>query len=65
MAEGLVDLGLSAGVKPWDLAPAKILLEEAGGCLTDLAGAPTIASGAVLASNGRLHEPALRLFHAR
>jgi histidinol-phosphatase len=38
----------------------KILVEEAGGRLTDVAGTPSIYNGSVLATNGRLHEPALR-----
>jgi fructose-1,6-bisphosphatase/inositol monophosphatase family enzyme len=39
----------------------KILVEEAGGRLTNFAGRPTIYDGTVLASNGRLHAEALRL----
>ena len=38
----------------------KILVEEAGGRLTDFSGAPTIYSGSVLATNGHLHDLALR-----
>jgi histidinol-phosphatase len=49
------------GLKPWDLAPCKVLLEEAGGRLTDLEGRPTIYSGTALATNGRLHAAALAL----
>jgi histidinol-phosphatase len=39
----------------------KILVEEAGGRLTDFAGKPDIYSGSVLATNGLLHDEALRL----
>jgi histidinol-phosphatase len=49
------------GLKPWDLAPCKILVEEAGGTFTDLDGRPTIYSGSALATNGHLHEAALGL----
>jgi histidinol-phosphatase len=49
----------SRGLKPWDLAACKILVEEAGGVFTDLAGRTTIYSGSALATNGRLHETAL------
>ena len=38
----------------------KILVEEAGGRFTDFAGRPTIYNGRVLATNGRLHDAALR-----
>jgi histidinol-phosphatase len=39
----------------------KVLVEEAGGRFTDFTGAPTIYTGSVLATNGRLHEAARRL----
>jgi histidinol-phosphatase len=60
---GQAELMLEADLKPWDLAPFKVLFEEAGGRLTDFEGCPTIYSGTVLASNGRLHEAALALLH--
>jgi histidinol-phosphatase len=56
---GQAELMLEADVKPWDLAPFKVLFEEAGGRLTDFAGRPTIYSGTALASNGSLHAEAL------
>ena len=52
---GQAELMLEADVKPWDVAPFKVLFEEAGGRFTDFAGQPTIYSGTALASNGRLH----------
>ncbi len=51
------------GLKPWDLAPCKILVEEAGGVFTDLDGRSTIYTGSALATNGHLHEASLRLLH--
>ncbi len=51
---------IEAGVQIWDLAPLKILVEEAGGRFTDLSGRATVASGHCLASNGRVHEHVLR-----
>ena len=51
-AEGWIE----AGVQLWDLAPMKVLLEEAGGRFTDLAGVPTVASGHCVASNGLVHD---------
>jgi len=56
---GQAELMLEADLKPWDLAPFKVLFEEAGGRLTDFEGRPTIYSGTALASNGQLHEEAL------
>ena len=61
VAEGKAEIYLEADLKPWDLAPMKILVEEAGGRLTDFHGRPTIYDGSVLATNGRLHDEALRL----
>jgi histidinol-phosphatase len=37
----------------------KPILEEAGGTLTDLSGADRIDSGAVVATNGHLHDEVL------
>lgn len=62
---GQAELMVEMDLKPWDLAPFQVLFEEAGGRLTDLAGRPTIYSGSVLASNGRLHEEALALLAPR
>lgn len=56
---GQAELMLEADVKPWDLAPLKVLFEEAGGRFSDFEGRPTIYSGTALASNGRLHAEAL------
>jgi histidinol-phosphatase len=58
---GQAELMLEADLKAWDLAPFRILFEEAGGRFTDFAGRPTIYSGTVLASNGHLHDEALAL----
>jgi len=62
VAEGKAELYLEVDLKPWDLAPCKILVEEAGGRFSDLDGRPTIYSGTALATNGRLHDAALALF---
>lgn len=56
---GRAEAWIEAGVQLWDLAPMKVLLEEAGGRWTDLAGAATVATGHALASNGRVHDHVL------
>ena len=61
VASGRAELYMETDLKPWDVAPVKILVEEAGGRLTDFAGRPTIYDGSVLATNGRLHKAALEL----
>lgn len=69
VAEGKAEIyaeiyGEGGGLKPWDLAPCKILVEEAGGIFTDLEGHPTIYTGSALATNGHLHEAALGLLRS-
>jgi histidinol-phosphatase len=54
-AEVMVEVGLSA----WDAAAPLVLVEEAGGRVTDLAGDRSITSGSLLATNGRMHEQVL------
>ena len=45
------------GLNPWDTAAGVLLIEEAGGTVTDFKGAPLdIYSPRVLASNGLVHE---------
>ena len=65
VAEGKAEIYVEVDLKPWDVAPVKILVEEAGGRLTDFAGRPTIYGATVLATNGRLHAEALRLLTGR
>lgn len=60
VAEGKVELYAELDLKPWDLAPCKLLVEEAGGRFTDWEGQPTIYSGTAVATNGHLHDAALR-----
>jgi histidinol-phosphatase len=61
VAAGKGEIYAEADLKPWDAAPMKILIEEAGGRLTDFEGKPDIYTGSVLATNGLLHDEALRL----
>jgi myo-inositol-1(or 4)-monophosphatase len=44
-------------LNPWDVAAGKLLVEEAGGVVTDFGGGPVDIYGQeTLASNGRIHE---------
>jgi histidinol-phosphatase len=65
VAEGKAEVYVEVDLKPWDIAPVKILVEEAGGRLTDFSGRPTIYDGRVVATNGRLHDQALQLLNGR
>ena len=59
VAEGSVDVATEPEVSLWDLAPLQVIVEEAGGRFTDLAGNATVEGGSVLSTNGLLHEAAL------
>ena len=61
VAAGKAELYLEVDLKPWDVAPMQVLVEESGGRLTDFSGRATIYDGSVLATNGRLHEQTLAL----
>jgi histidinol-phosphatase len=61
VAEGKAEIYAEMDLKPWDLAPCQVLVEEAGGRFTDFEGRSTIYGGSALATNGRLHDAALRL----
>ncbi len=59
VAEGAAEGMVEEGIHSWDLAPAMVILEEAGGKLTDLEGNRTIHGRGVLASNGSMHDALL------
>jgi histidinol-phosphatase len=59
LLDGQADAWLEAGVKPWDLAPLLVLVEEAGGRFTDFSGRRTPHSGSAVAAGAALHEAAL------
>ncbi|HYU11883.1 MAG TPA: inositol monophosphatase family protein, partial [Stellaceae bacterium] len=58
VAAGRFDGFWEFGLSPWDIAAGLLLVREAGGFVSDLAGGQTMmASGDVLAANDRLHLP--------
>lgn len=61
--EGYVEQGL----KPWDYAAAMLIIQEAGGVLTDEKGSPLspFSGGAVIASNGHIQEELLTLLFGK
>ena len=61
VAEGAVDISAETDVTLWDLAALQIIVEEAGGAFTDLAGVPRPDSGSAVCTNGLLHEEVLSL----
>jgi histidinol-phosphatase len=59
VAEGAVDVAAEPEVKLWDLAPLDVLVREAGGSFTNLAGTPGPHGGSAVATNGFLHSAVL------
>jgi myo-inositol-1(or 4)-monophosphatase len=60
VAAGRMDGFWERDLKPWDIAAGALIVSEAGGTVTNMAGEPFRSRGAdVLASNGRIHEPML------
>jgi histidinol-phosphatase len=65
VAEGACDIGLDPIVSVWDVAALQVIVEEAGGRFTDLAGAATIEGGSAISTNGLLHDAALAVLQGR
>lgn len=59
VAEGAADIAAEPIVALWDLAPLLVIVEEAGGRFTDLAGNHTADGGSAVATNGLLHDEVL------
>lgn len=57
LARGALDVVIESDVNILDIAALTVIVREAGGTFTDLAGGPvTLETTSVLASNGPLHE---------
>ncbi|TAK05184.1 inositol monophosphatase [Patescibacteria group bacterium] len=64
VAAGTVEGFIYSGAKPWDIAPGVLLVEEAGGIVTDEAGRAWMPGRIVrtlIVSNGHLHNKLLAL----
>jgi len=59
LAEGAAEAVVEVELSAWDMAAPLVLVEEAGGRVTDFAGRRLIDSGTLLATNGRLHDTIL------
>jgi histidinol-phosphatase len=56
VGEGAAEAMVEVDLKTWDAAAPFVIVEEAGGRVTDFEGRRAIDSGSFLASNGRLHD---------
>lgn len=62
VAQGVLDGYWEVALNPWDMAAGALLVQEAGGKVTDLHGQPwTPRSGQLLATNGHLHTAMLEV----
>jgi histidinol-phosphatase len=59
LAEGSAEIVIEADLNTWDLAAPALIVEEAGGRVTDFDGNRTIGNRSVLATNGALHDGVL------
>jgi len=64
VATGRLDCFWEFGLKPWDMAAGALLVQEAGGRVSDMTGGPlsVAASDHILADNGVLHDEILAAF---
>jgi histidinol phosphatase-like enzyme (inositol monophosphatase family) len=65
LATGRIDAAIHFNFKPWDLAAPMIVIEEAGGTLTDWAGCRSITITHPLATNSHLHAAFIKQLAAR
>ncbi len=63
VACGRLDAFWEFGLNPWDMAAGLLMVEEAGGRISDMHGGPATLGGVhVAAGNGRIHQELLGLF---
>jgi len=62
VASGKFDVFFNVKTYPWDILPGALLVQEAGGVVTDIEGNKiTTESMSVLATNGKVHDQMLQL----
>jgi histidinol phosphatase-like enzyme (inositol monophosphatase family) len=65
VAEGAAEIAVDPVVQAWDIAALQVIVEEAGGRATTLAGTRDIRGGSLVSTNGRLHAEALTILSER
>jgi histidinol-phosphatase len=63
VADGAFDIAAEPAVALWDVAAVQVIVEEAGGRFTDLAGEARADGGSALSTNGLLHDLVLAALH--
>jgi histidinol-phosphatase len=64
VADGIAEAVLEQDLHPWDLAAPWVIVEEAGGRITDFDGRRSLGPGEGFATNGLLHDRILAELHA-
>jgi histidinol-phosphatase len=59
VAEGAVEIAVEPEVALWDVAAIQVIVEEAGGTFTSLAGEARPDGGSAVSTNGRVHREVL------
>ncbi|HEX7096802.1 MAG TPA: inositol monophosphatase family protein [Acidimicrobiales bacterium] len=65
VATGRIDAMIDPVVAPYDVAPMRVVIPEAGGRFSDLHGVDRADGGSGLATNGRLHDELLAVLQGR
>ena len=65
VAEGAFDAAVEPVVNLWDVAALQIIVEEAGGRFTNLAGEARADGGSACSTNGLVHDLVLTAFATR
>lgn len=64
VAQGKADIMMDAGNKPWDIAAIKVIVEEAGGKVTNFKGEEwQLVDTTAVATNGLLHDEVIRILN--
>ncbi len=61
VASGAGECGIDFGLKPWDKAPLKAIVEAAGGVVTNATGPFTIDDHSIVSTNGLVHPMVMAL----
>ena len=64
LSAGIIDIYYENSLNIWDLAAGALLVEEAGGTVTDYSGGDTyLNNGSIISSNGILHASMAQVIH--
>ena len=65
VAQGVGEFAFDYNLKPWDIAPLKLIVEEAGGKYTDVNGTSSIYTGTIISSNNQFHDEIINTLNGK